>query len=52
MDQVECSWSGFLDPESGIKHFMFGIGSVEGGSDIFPMVKLDPDLTAFRAVGM
>ncbi|XP_052235488.1 uncharacterized protein LOC127847524 isoform X3 [Dreissena polymorpha] len=38
MHQIVCHWTGFIDIESGISHFIVGLGSNPGEDDIEPML--------------
>ena len=48
---MECNWNGFIEPESQVDHYMFGIGKAEGDDDVFTFLRLDGSMTSFRAKG-
>ena len=46
-NDVTCSWFGFFDNESGIKSYIFGIGSAKGVDDIIPFRNVSWSSTSF-----
>ena len=48
---MECKWNGFIEPESQVDHYMFGIGRAEGHDDVFTFLRLDGSMTSYRAKG-
>ncbi|XP_038062441.1 uncharacterized protein LOC119732930 [Patiria miniata] len=43
-----CSWTGFLDAESGIDHVVFLVGTAQGQNDVFQSDDLPGYLTHYR----
>ncbi|KAI8519526.1 hypothetical protein Bbelb_027830 [Branchiostoma belcheri] len=50
-DELQCTWHGFRDDQSYIDHFMFGVGTEEGGDSVFPFTRLSGTADRFKAKG-
>ena len=50
-DTLECSWSDFIEKESGIEFFQFGIGKVEGDDSDYEFHRVDANLNSHKATG-
>ena len=50
-DYIECNWSGFVEKESEIAKYMFGVGKAEGDDSIYPFVTIGPGIRSHRATG-
>ena len=50
-DYIECSWSGFVEKESEIANYMFGVGKAEGDDSIYPFVTIGAGIRSHRATG-
>ena len=48
-NHITCTWSGFSDNESGIKNYIFGIGSAKGVDDIVPFRNVGQSSLSFTA---
>ena len=49
---VSCEWTDFLEPESEIDHFLFGLGHVPGDSGLMDFTQVNPDQLQYIAQGM
>ena len=50
-DALECGWSGFLEEESEIDHYMFGVGKAEGDDSAYTFRRINPGAVSYRATG-
>ena len=50
-DALECSWSGFLEAESEIDHYMFGVGKAEGDDSVYTFSRINAGAVSYRATG-
>ena len=50
-DYIECSWSGFVEKESEISNYMFGVGKAEGDDSIYPFATIGAGIRSHRATG-
>ncbi len=50
-DILKCSWSGFHDPESGIDHYRFDIGTSEGNNDVYNSTQITSGTSSHAVPG-
>ena len=50
-DSLECSWSGFIEKESGIEFFQFGIGKMEGDDSVYEFHRVEASVSSHKATG-
>jgi hypothetical protein len=44
---IGCKWYGFTDPQSGISHYVWRVGSLKGGDNILPATEVHKHEMAF-----
>ncbi len=50
-DSLECRWIGFIDKESEVSYYMFGVGTTEGDDSVYAYTHIDAGTTRYRAKG-
>ena len=50
-DLLQCKISGFHDPESGISHYQFFVGTDEGYQDVYESPKIEDVATSYGFQG-
>ena len=50
-DSLECSWSGFIEKESGVEFYKFGIGKVEGDDSMYEFHRVEANDNSHKATG-
>ncbi|KAI0241220.1 hypothetical protein LSAT2_032838 [Lamellibrachia satsuma] len=51
-DSLECSWSGFIEKESGVEFYKFGIGRVEGDDSMYEFHRIEASINSHKATGL
>ena len=46
--QIQCTWSGFVDKQSGIEKFIVTMGTSQGSTEMFGGEDVNGDINAFN----
>ena len=44
VSHITCSWEGYYDPESGLDHYLVGMGIHEEDDSVMPFTKVPEDV--------
>ena len=50
-DSLECSWSGFIEKESRVEFYKFGVGRVEGDDSMYEFHRVEASVNSHKATG-
>ena len=50
-DSIQCSWSGFVERESDVDYYKFGVGKAEGDDSVYRFKRVEAGASSHRATG-